>query len=160
MSDTTSALLPAEPRLRSIAREYGVTGGVYYNPALTGTLTKGQLVRYPDGTRSIELRYDLNTQERVFAVLHECAHFIRGTALKDDPDHTQMQRLILIYHRWRDSGKPTPYIEAMEYLQSLYRAEEKIVNSMALDLLCKVYGPRYAQADAFEAMGHRFEHRG
>lgn len=156
----TEPLIPAGARLRSIAREYGVTGGVFVNPALTGTTTKAQLLKHADGTRSIELRPNLDTQERVFAVLHEIAHTLRDQAMADDPDYFQARRFFRVLFQWFDAGKPeTPYLEAMTYLQSLYREEERRVNSLALDLLCKLYGPRYATAETFEALGFTFEHR-
>ncbi|GEM_PF-3444023 len=153
MAETVPALIPAESRLRSIAREYGITG-VFVNPALLGTKTKAQLLTEPDGRQTIELRPDLDWLTRLLAVLHEIGHKVRNAEMADDQDYRLAKLAIRFYHQHRDAGNP-----AIQWFEDLYRAEERIVNSWAFEALLHHFGPRYGREEDFEARGFVFQHR-
>lgn len=147
------ALTPAEPRLRGIAREYGIAG-VFYNPALLGTKTVAWLLTRPGSPPVIELRPGSDYLTRVLAVLHECGHKVREEEMADDPDYRLNKYAIRLYHHYRDAGHP-----AIQDFQDLYEAEEKIVNTWAWGELMRHFGPRYGREEDFEARGFIFQHR-
>lgn len=153
MSERTAALIPAEARLRGIAREYGIAE-VFHNPALLGTKTMAQLITFQGEPPVIELRPDLDWLTRLLAVLHEIGHKVRGDEMAEDPDYRLAKLAIRFYHQYRDAGNP-----ASQGFEDLYREEERIVNSWAFWALIHHFGPRYGRVEDFEARGFVFQHR-
>lgn len=146
-------LTPAEPRLRGIAKEYGIAG-VFYNPALAGTKTVARLLTRQDTPPVIELRPGSDYLTRLLAVLHECGHRIRDLEMADAPDYRLNAVAIRWYHSLRDAGHPP-----VPSFEDLYAEEERIVNSWAWGELMRHFGPRYGREEEYEARGFIFQHR-
>lgn len=151
--DTTSTLTPAPPRLRGLAREYGIAG-VFFNHSLSGTLTMGRLIGIRDSPPVIELRPGLDDRTRLFVVLHECGHRVRDEEMANDLDYRLYRYATRLYRGYRAAGHP-----AIQDFQDLYEEEEKLVNTWAWGELMKHFGPRYGREEDFEARGFIFQHR-
>lgn len=151
--DTTSALVPAPPQLRGLAKAYGIAG-VFFNHSLSGTLTMGRLIGIRDSPPVIELRPGLDEGTRLFILFHEAGHHVRNETRAEDVDRRLTLSALRRYRSYRAAGHPP-----LSDFEDLHAEEERIVNSWAFNELMRHFGPRYGREEEYEARGFIFEHR-